>query len=338
MLLHPKGKNKIFLSIIFGILLIIGLGIYFASSNLFNAPQKQSEQERLIIQIGKDDSKEVEDSLYEKGFIKNRLGFKIAFYGILNVNSRCIDCIMPGAYKISKSMSVFEIVKILKSDPYMKWVIIPEGYRKEQIADIFVEEFGWGDAQANEFIKRTNEVASIKEGIFFPDTYLIPLDESPTDVVDRLYARFNEKFNPYSKEAVSQDIKWTTLIKIASFVQREAGGKEDMPVIAGVLWNRLLQDMKLDIDATLQYVKGEKGDWWPVAKSIDKKIDSPYNTYMYEGLPPQPISNPGTSAIEAVLYPKKTDCLYYLHDSNRQIHCAETYEEHKENIEKFLSN
>ena len=67
-----------------------------------------------------------------------------------------------------------------------------------------------------------------------------------------------------------------------------------------------------------------------------KNIDSPYNTYENNGLPPHPICNPGLDAIDAVLHPTETDCLYYLHDSNRQIHCAKTLEEHQANIEKYL--
>lgn len=337
MLLNSEQKNKFFIFILLGVLLSIGLGTYFASSTLFGAPQKDVEPERFVIQIGKDDSREIETSLYEQAFIKSRLGFRIAFHGIFNINSICVDCIMPGAYKLSKDMTVFKIAEILKAGPYMKWTIIPEGYRKEQIAEIFANNLGWDRDQIKDFIDATNEVSDIKEGIFFPDTYLVPVDENPSEVVSRLYTRFNEKFQPYLEETLKQNIKWTTLVKIASIVQRESAGKDDINLVAGILWNRLLQNMKLDIDATLQYVKGSsENEWWPVIKSRDKKIDSPYNTYMYEGLPPQPISNPGINAIKAVLYPEKTDCLYYLHDLNKQIHCAETYEEHKANIEEFL--
>ncbi|MFH1565593.1 MAG: endolytic transglycosylase MltG [bacterium] len=111
-----------------------------------------------------------------------------------------------------------------------------------------------------------------------------------------------------------------------------------MPLIAGILWNRLLKEMKLEIDATVQYARGktEKGWWTPIKASDITEIDSPYNTYKYKGLPPHPISNPGINAIEAVLNPIETDCLYYLHDDNREIHCAKTFEEHKANIEKYL--
>jgi UPF0755 protein len=114
--------------------------------------------------------------------------------------------------------------------------------------------------------------------------------------------------------------------------------------------------MKLDIDATVQYARdsvahyGEApgqtqsqkytadGDWWKPIKPDDKQIDSSYNTYMYKGLPPHPIDNPGTDAIEAALHPTETKCLYYLHDNDGIIHCSETYKEQLNNIDKYLKS
>ncbi len=113
-----------------------------------------------------------------------------------------------------------------------------------------------------------------------------------------------------------------------------------MPLIAGILWNRLLKNMKLEVDATVQYARDDRDNlttgFWKSITPEDKEIDSKYNTYEYAGLPPFPISNPGLDAIDAVLNSVETDCLYYLHDSNRQIHCAVTYQEHLANIEKYL--
>ena len=95
--------------------------------------------------------------------------------------------------------------------------------------------------------------------------------------------------------------------------------------------------MKLQVDATLQYAKGSvENDWWPQVSGKDRKIKSPYNTYLHDGLPPSPISNPGAAALYAAYNPQKTSCLFFLHDKNRQIHCTKTYEEHKKNIEIYL--
>ena len=319
------------------LLIIMGAGI-FKYISLFSAPQRQAELKQFTIAIGKNDSNEVSQQLKAQGFIRSEQGFKIALFGLTSANSICFDCIQPGAYKISKAMNVWEIAKILQQEPYMKWVIIPEGLRKEQTAEILARELGWNDQKKSDWVtKFTAMQYDYVEGVYFPDTYLIPTNETPLDVAQRFINKFNEKFVPYADKFTAANIKWTTALKIASIIERETADKADMPLIAGIIWNRLNIGMKLEIDATVQYARGNTGDgWWSPIKVADKKIDSPYNTYMYKGLPPHPIANPGIDAIDAVLNSTATDCLFYLHDSNKQIHCAKTYAEHLTNIDKYL--
>lgn len=332
--------QKKLISTITAIVILLTIGIFFYL-NAFSAPQKEVDFERFIISTNGslNDSSEIAEKLKADGFIKHTWAFNLKLLGLKSITGvKCVDCISIGAYKISKSMSVSEIVDIFNHKPYMVWVSFSEGLRKEEIADILSSQLGWSDEEKEKWITvDTTKENDYIEGVYFPDTYLIPIDENPLAVAERLITHFEENFTPYLKEAQKQNIKWTTVLKIASLVQREAGGKEDMSIIAGIIWNRLLQDIKLDIDATLQYARGDKGDgWWAPITVIDKQTDSPYNTYLYKGLPPHPISNPGLSAIEAVLNPTPTDCIYYLHDSNKKIHCARTYKEHKQNIEVYL--
>lgn len=242
-----------------------------------------------------------------------------------------------GAYKLYATMTPAQILGVLNRPPYMKWVVIPEGLRKEEIADLLAKILGWPPTERAKFLRATQLTWNYREGVYFPDTYLIPVTEKPSDVANRLTTKFNEKFKPYLPQFNAQNIRWTTGITLASIIQREAANKADMPLIAGILWNRLDQRMKLDVDATLQYARGDegKGYWAPITVA-DKKSYSPYNTYRYAGLPPHAISNPGLSAIDAVLRPATTTCLYYLHDSKRVTHCANTYPEHLANIKKYL--
>lgn len=133
-----------------------------------------------------------------------------------------------------------------------------------------------------------------------------------------------------------EDLDLDGAIRLASIIQREAAGPQDMRLISGIIWNRMAKGMSLELDATLQYVKGNEDNWWPIVKSKDKYLDSPYNTYKYKGIPPGAISNPSIDAINAAFNPQKTDCIFYLHDSNRQIHCSKTYEGHLANINSYL--
>jgi len=326
-------NTKAIIIIVALVLILIIIGCYLIFNSFFGAPQRQAELERFISPLPvKDGETAIEGygtaRLKAEGFIKNEHGFKIA---LGNVE------IQPGAYKISKAMNAWKIAKIIKQGPYMKWVVIPEGLRKEQIAEILAEQLSWSEQEKSDWVtKFTAMKYDYLEGVYFPDTYLIPKDESGLEIAQRFINKFNEEFTPYSEKFIEANIKWDTVLKIASLIQREAGSKDDMPLIAGIIWNRLLKGMKLEIDATLQYITGESGNWWGAVKPEYKQIDSPYNTYLYKGLPPHPICNPGINAIDAVLNSTETECIYYLHDSKKQIHCAKTYEEHLENIEKYL--
>lgn len=322
-------KKRILLVILPLILILVfALVIYHLA---FAAPQSSASLEVYAVREGTS-TQQIAGELEDRGFVKSSLGFRAVF------SLRGGGTIEVGAYRISKAMSAWQIAGILQNEPELRWVVIPEGLRKEEIAVILGDTLKWSADDEQKWIKTYTAMEyDYIEGVYFPDTYLIPINEAPLDVAKRLRAHFQEKFAPYAKEAANQNIKWDTALKLASIVQREAAGTDDMPLIAGVLWNRLLKGQKLEVDATVQYARGDVGKgWWAPIKPEDKQIDSSYNTYAHKGLPPHPISNPGLEAIAAVLNPTETKCLFYLHDSTGTIHCAETYEEHLENIEKYL--
>ena len=326
-------KNRIVLTI--GIILLVLLaGLMAAYYFLLSAPEPGSKKEEVFTVALKADENIIPDTLKQQGFIRNAQAFRF----VLTMKGK-FNKIEPGGYTVSKNMNVLQIADKLTGAPDMKWVVIPEGLRKEQIGEILAKTFNWPDEE----LEKWNTVYTAMkfddiEGVYFPDTYLIPVKETGLDIANRMINRFNEKFAPYLTQFSDENIIWTTGLKIASLIQRETASKEDMPIIAGILWNRLLIDMKLQIDATVQYARGKTGDsWWaPVTPADIRNIDSPYNTYMYKGLPPHPICNPGIDAIAAVLHPAETDCLFYLHEPGGTMHCAKTFEEHKENIEKYL--
>lgn len=327
-------KNKTLL-IGGGIFLTIIISLLSVSFLLFSSPQPKSQKQEVFTIALKSAEPAIIDKLKSQEFIRNTWAFNL----VLSIKGKH-NKIESGGYYISKNMNIWQVVSKLSSSPDMKWVVIPEGLRKEEIGEILAKTFNWSSEELN---KWSNTYTAMKfdyiEGVYFPDTYLIPVKENGLDIASRMIRHFDEKFASYSPQFAQQNIIWTTGLRLASIVQREAAGKQDMPLIAGILWNRLVkEEMKLEIDATVQYARGktDKGWWTPIKASDITEIDSPYNTYKYKGLPPHPISNPGINAIEAVLNPTETDCLYYLHDDNRQIHCAVTYEEHVVNIEKYL--
>jgi UPF0755 protein len=317
-------RNKIIAIIAVVVIAAVAGVAFFIYQRQFAAPQKTIEEERIVINLTTTES-ELIPKLKEQGYIRSEWAFNYVLK-----NKGWQGKIEPGGYMVSKGMNAWQLADVLVNHPYQKWVVIPEGLRATEIAEKLQKELSWSNLAKGEFLVEANE------GYLFPDTYLLDLDFSGADVAKRMRNQFNEKTADLFKEAAEKNIRNDTLIVLASLVQREAANEEEMPIIAGVIWNRWLQDMPFQIDATIQYDLGGPGNWWPVVKPDDYKIDSPYNTYIHKGRPPTPICNPGLAAIDAVINSRDSEYLYYLHDSQGQIHLAKTYEEHLANIEQYL--
>jgi len=310
-------------------IIIIGIGTILITGIVvilyqFSAPQKGAEEERIVVNLTTTEE-ELIPKLKEQGYIKSEWAFNFVLK-----RKGWQGKIEPGGYMISKSMNAWQLADTLVNQPYQKWAVIPEGLRKEEVAEKLQEILGWTDTTKAEFLLNS------KEGYLFPDTYLLNLDYTGDDVAKRMESQFSEKTADLFQEAEEENIRNDTLVVLASIIQREAANENEMPLIAGVIWNRWLKGMPFEIDATIQYALGRPGNWWPIIKPEDYKLDSAYNTYLHKGRPPSPICNPGLAAINAVINSEETEYLYYLHDSEGQIHLAETYEEHLQNIEKYL--
>ena len=300
------------------------VAVSFVFQYQFSAPQKEAGEEQIVINLTTNEE-EIIAKLKEQGYIKSEQAFNFVLK-----REGWQGKIEPGGYNISKSMNAWQLANTLVNNPYQRWIVIPEGLRVEEIAEKLQEKLSLTDTKKEEFL------ASSKEGYLFPDTYLLNLDYTGKDIAKRMENQFNEKTADLYIKATENNILNDTLIVLASIVQREAANEKEMPLIAGIIWNRWLKDMKFEIDATVQYALGKPGNWWPILKPDDLQFDSPYNTYLYERRPPAPICNPGLAAIEAVIFPEESEYFYYLHDSEGQIHPAKTYEEHVVNIEKYL--
>jgi len=318
-----------------GFLLIplIVFGTLAITWNLFGAPGN-STQTQVFIVPRDDASFDSMTALENQKFIKSAKAFSF----IIN-NFGGGSGILPGGYNLSQNMNAWQVMKKLTGKADLLWFKSSFCIRKEQVGEYLGETFGWDASQLsswNSLYKNTD--TDYYEGVYYPDTYLIPVNEVPKEVAQRFINNFNEKLAPLTEGFAQKNIKWTTGLKIASLIAREAAGKDDMKIISGIIWNRLNTGMPLQIDATMQYTLGKNanGSWWGSIDLTQKKSDSPYNSYKTKGLPPTPICSPNIDAIEAALNPAETDCIFYLHDSNKQIHCAKTYKEHLENIKKYL--
>ena len=222
---------------------------------------------------------------------------------------------------------------------------IPEGLRKEEIAEKFINTLGKKEDVAATFRQEFLSETKSKEGFLFPETYLFPKDASASAVSAKLLATFDKKVDSKMKEdAKSSGYTLSQLITLASIIERETKTPQERPVVSGILFKRLANRWPLQVDAALQYavasakcrVQSAECKWWESLTKDDLEVASPYNTYKYSGLPPAPIANPGLSSISAVIYPEESPYWFYLHDADGKIHYAKTIEEHNENIRIYL--
>lgn len=191
------------------------------------------------------------------------------------------------------------------------------------------------------------------EGYLFPDTYYLRKQEISNsrqlqDLVTDILNNFDKKLTADLKEEVKRQGKTIfEIITMASMIEKEVSKYEDREIVSGILWKRLKADMPLQVDATLNYIipmvessrildEIRTGKKTVEISLADTKIDSPYNTYKYEGLPLGPISNPGLESIKAAIYPKDSDYWYYLSTPEGETIFSKTLEEHNRAKAKYL--
>ena len=223
--------------------------------------------------------------------------------------------------------------------PVSRTLIINSGERSEEITENFAGILKWTGTEQADFIARmTAETPTSQNGKMYPGKYTVSNTATPEDIARIVADRFNAEVRTRYTGDVESIVPLTDALTIASLLEREAYDFEDMRYISGVIWNRLFIDMRLQIDATLQYVRGAKKNepWWPVPVPADKYLKSPFNTYQNAGLPPEPIANPSIDAIIAALNPRETDCLFYFHDTDGTFYCSKTYEEHVAGLRKVF--
>jgi UPF0755 protein len=221
----------------------------------------------------------------------------------------------------------------------LQFVDIQPGYREEEVAQAFASTLHWDARERQQFLAGVKSTPpTLTEGEFVPGTYEVHAAATPTDVQNLLNDRFtSDILDRYSTTTAAQ-VPLGDALTIASLIERETGGTDDMRMISGIIWNRLFNNMNLQIDATLQYAKANTAaakTWWPRVLPSDKYIKSAYNTYAHPGLPPAPIANPSVAAVIAALNPKPTDCLFYFHDKYGNFHCSATYAEHVALLKKY---
>lgn len=312
------------------LIFFIGISILGFWWNGANKPVSDEQRKISFVIPRGSNASEVGEKLKNEGLVKDQLVFKILVK--LTAKSQKIQA---GEYLLSKNLSLSQIVEKLTSGPDMVWVTIPEGLRREEIAQKLTQILGKNESFRNEFLAATKA----KEGFLFPDTYLFSLDVTADAVKDAMLSNFEKRIAQIPERDIFKDSYSTyELVTMASLIERETKNREEKPVVAGILYKRIEAGWPLQVDATVQFAKASSGSdkWWPSLTKEDIGMKSPYNTYRVKGLPPSPIANPGIESIKGAVYPKESQYWFYLHDSKSRIHYAETLKDHEQNIAKYI--
>lgn len=332
-----KSKSKGFLTLI--IICVILSGVFFAQrfykESLEAMAADNPSDVKIIIPQSSSTSK-IADILYEEGLIKNQLIFKY------QVKTKGVGTkLKAGEYTLSTGMNLENIIAHLikggKSRDTVRFTI-PEGFELGQMADKLSME-GIVDKErflllsSNKenfedeypFLEELDDEQSL-EGFLFPSTYEIFVGATEEEIIGKMLSEFQKVYDKDVAPKLEElNLTLNETITLASIVEREGKVDEERPLMSAVFHNRLKKGMMLQSCATVQYILGERKE---VLTNEDTRIESPYNTYIHEGLPPAPIASPGEASLIAAVNPADVDYLFFVLTGNGTHTFTKTYEEH----------
>lgn len=334
MILFQKYKNILL------VFVLLGGAFFYFYQGIYWPPSSISEKKIFSIKSGAG-VKEIAQNLEREGFVKK--DFFFSFYVYFSKSDRNLKA---GKYFLNSSMTVPEIAaKIMSGEADAEKMTIVEGWNLKNIAEQLErmellsskEFFDIAEkkdfSQEFDFLKDKSQDKSL-EGYLFPDTYFISAGESAEAIVRKMLANFSEKLSQPLRAEISRQKKTIfEIITMASLIEKEVRIKEEKELVSGILWKRLKESHRLEVDAIINYITGKNS---ASASFVDLAIDSPYNTYKYYGLPPGPISNPGLESILAAIYPKESEYWFYLSTPDGKTLFSKTLDEHNLKKAKYL--
>lgn len=292
-----RPKNKILNIWILSIFIIIILNIFY----FLSAPFKNND---VLIHISSGESlSSISSELINDQAIRSNFTLKI-FIKLLGTKKGIIS----GDYLIKKNSPVWIVAwQVSRGHHNVEpiKVTLKEGITKNNMAKILADKIP--NFNTDLFLSDTRS----KEGYLFPDTYFFYSLSSTNEILTDITANFQKRINSIDKDIKSGNHSLSDIITMASILEKEAGGKNDIAIISGILWKRIQLGMPLQVDAAP-------------------------NTYKDIGLPESPIGNPGLLSIKAALHPQESGYLFYLHDKDGNVHYAVDFNEHRSNIFKYL--
>jgi UPF0755 protein len=274
--------------------------------------------------------------LADAGVIRSRVAF--VALTLLRGTGRSLKA---GEYEIPQGASLLTTLQLIeagKVKPHL--IVLPEGSSLRELArQLEAQGIARGEdvlrvGESPFFAQSLGIEAETLEGYLFPDTYRVTKGMRVEEILGRMVHRFREKIATprVLDRAAARGLGLHQLLTLASIVEKEAVIPDERPLIAGVFWNRLRRDMPLQADPTVAYAVGKDGR---APTRQDLQVDHPFNTYLYRGLPPGPIGNPGLASVEAVLSPATVPYLYFVSIDDRRHHFSATLDEHNQAVARY---
>ncbi|CCQ91793.1 Aminodeoxychorismate lyase [Nitrospina gracilis 3/211] len=280
--------------------------------------------------------KQVSHHLNEEQFIDNPTGFVLFAYLQGKQNQ-----VRAGEYRLSGAMPPKQILETITSgQSVLHTLTVPEGYRILEIAGL-VEQAGLGsrerfleETRNAELIGKVGAPAKNLEGYLFPETYKFPRNAGEKRIVETMVQTFQEKVNlvEAARKAEHMNLTLHEIVTLASIIEKETGAPSERKIISSVFHNRLKRNMRLQTDPTVIYALA---DFDGNIRKKDLSVESPYNTYLYPGLPPGPIASPGLDSIEAALNPAATKFLYFVSRQDGTHKFSTNLDDHNRAVVKY---
>ncbi|MEI7818499.1 MAG: endolytic transglycosylase MltG [bacterium] len=331
-----SGKHWLRNSLIglLSIVIIVVCAVFFWISWNLNVPVGGGAQ---VVDIKPNTSiSDIAKQLKQVGLIRDE-----AIFSVYSKLGPARGILKPGPYQLKGSMSMVQIVDYISAGKIaVVNFVVKDGSTMTEIADSYAAQ-GLGSSQEfKEALAAAQLPVAVQarfgapktlEGFLLADTYQVVINDSAFMVVQKLLANFETKALPLFSANLPGNLTPNQTLTLASIVEKEASLPADRAGVADVFYNRLRLGMKLESDVTVIYLTGRRE---PTA--ADLRIDSPYNTRRYAGLPPGPINSPSIGSIVATIQPAKTANLFFIGGTDGKVYYAQTYAEHNENIRKYI--
>lgn len=318
--------------------LLLTSGLVWSAWHLLTPHQGYAEPEVFVLIPRGSSLGSISQVLEDQGVIRSAFFFK-AYLRL----TRGSPSLKAGEYRFDRPLTISDVAeKLLRGDIYYHRVTIPEGLVLERIAEI-LEAAGFGGVERYQqimkdptLISELDAGAEDLEGYLYPDTYFLTRDMDEDAVVRRMVGRFREIWTPEkARRAKELEMSVREIVTLSSLIEKETAMEDERPLISAVFHNRLKLNMKLDCDPTVIYAVSQVKEYDGIIHRSDLALDSPYNTYLYPGLPPGPIANPGEKSIQAALYPAEQDYLFFVSRNDGSHIFSSTYGEHRQAVNRY---